>query len=179
MIWKLLDATVEALGDSFRFVPGEVRLNAIKSELIRRGFSTSMYYNADGVIIEKTHDLEVALLETSGAYDACTHNKETTDHVKVAYGLLAMLHSAAHSYKYADVKLFKKLAIPFVHVAKKKIRLWTLNLATNETYVLPRRRSCTVPTTNINCKENLMATANLMWELQVSYLSKWMDFLAY
>lgn len=111
---------VEASGDLYQFVPGEVRLNTIRNELIRRGLHTTTYYNADGIIIENKHNLEVVLLETSGAYDSCSSNKETTDHIKAAYGLLAMLHTAARLYNCADVELFKKLNIPFVHVAKKK-----------------------------------------------------------
>lgn len=91
-----MDAVVEASGDMYQFLPGEVRLNAIKNELIRRDLSATIYYNADGIIVESTHNLEVTLLETSGAYDSCSSNKETTDHVKAAYGLLAMLHTVAH-----------------------------------------------------------------------------------
>ncbi|CAO3657010.1 unnamed protein product [Mucor hiemalis] len=166
LVWKLMDAVVEACGDSFQFSPGEVRLNAIKSELVRRGLSTANYYNADGVIIDITHNMEVALLETSGAYGVCSSNKETTDHVKAAYGLLAMLHTVALSYNYADIQLFNELHIPFIHVTKKKIRLWTLNLTINKTYVLHRRRSCTVPITNTSCNDDIMATGNLMWELK-------------
>lgn len=100
-----------------------------------------MYYNADGIIIESKHNLKVALLQTSGAYDSCSSDNETTNHAKAAYGLLAMLHTAARLYNCADIELFKKLNIPFVHVTKKKIRLCTLNLATDKTYVLHRKRS--------------------------------------
>lgn len=51
-----MDAVVEASGDCYQFLPGEVHLNAIKNELTRRGLSTTTHYNADGIIIESVHN---------------------------------------------------------------------------------------------------------------------------
>lgn len=71
----------------------------MKEELVRLGLSLAMFYNANGVIINKSFDAELVLLETFGPFGACTNNKETTDHIKAAYGLLAMLHGIAYRFK--------------------------------------------------------------------------------
>lgn len=166
LIWRMLDVVAKSL-KGHQFVPGEVRLDAIKNELARRGLSLSSYYNADGLIIDDEYNVELVLLETSGPFGACNDNKETTDHIKAAYGLLAMLHTIAYRYNYADIELFKKLKISFIHAAGNKIRLWTLNLATSQLYILNRKRSCKVPIINKNCRNKFMAVVNMMWELQV------------
>ncbi|KAI9265521.1 hypothetical protein EDC94DRAFT_59148 [Helicostylum pulchrum] len=94
-----------------KFIPGETRLQEIKYQLEDRGLSTSKYYNADGMPF--------------GLKDI---KRETTDHVKGAYGLLAMIHKVAYSFIYADDDIFFRFKVYFIHATgkKKKIRLWVL-----------------------------------------------------
>ncbi|KAI8637963.1 hypothetical protein BD408DRAFT_352757, partial [Parasitella parasitica] len=47
--------------------------------------------------------LQLALLETTGPFSLKDITRETTDYVKAAYGLLAMLHKIAYSYSYQDL----------------------------------------------------------------------------
>lgn len=81
-----------------------------------------------------------------------------------------MLHTIAYKYNYADIKLFKKLKISFVHAARDKIRLWTLNLAASKLYILNRQRSCQVPPTHVNNKIKVVDVINMMWDLQVRFI---------
>lgn len=166
LIWRLFDVVVKFLPNCI-CIPGEVRLQAVRCELVRRGLSLSNFYNADGIIKYSKLNLELVLLETSGPFNKCSSNKKNTDHIKAAYGLLAMLNSIAYKYCYADVDLFKKLKVYFVHAAGDKVRLWSLNLATAKIYVLNRQRSSQVPVQSYGCKENVMAIVNMMWELKV------------
>ncbi|CAO3669138.1 unnamed protein product [Rhizopus stolonifer] len=157
LIWRILDAVAKS-SKGHRFIPGEVRLNAIKNELARRELSLSSYYNADGLIINDEYNAELVLLLVT--------TKKNFDHIKAAYGLLAVLHNIAYRYNYADIELFKKLKMSFVHVIGDKIRLWTLKLATSKLYILNRQRSCQVPITHENSKDKLMNVVNMIWELQ-------------
>lgn len=67
--------------------------------------------------------------------------KKTIDHIKAAYGIIAMLHSIADRFNFADVELFKKFKVVFFRAADKKIRLWTMNLVSTKVYVLNRVNS--------------------------------------
>lgn len=147
----MLDAVSNQL-PNHEFTPGEVRLQSINQELERQGLSKSSYYNADGIINDTQFDCELALLETSGPYGLDDKNRETKDYLKAAYGLLAMLHSVAHKYYYADIKIFKKFKVCFVQAANKKIRC----------------ESAIVPIDNTCCEEDLRKLINTMWSLQVS-----------
>lgn len=150
-----------------KFIPGETRLQAIKFELERRGLSASNYYNADGVLIDKSCDMELALLETSGPFGLKDITRETTDHVKAAYGLLAMIHKAAYSYIYADADIFFKLKVYFIHAAGEKIHLWSFGLVGKELYVFHRIQSAVLPLNHVNSKEEFKDITNMMWKLKV------------
>ncbi|KAI9273980.1 hypothetical protein EDC94DRAFT_510114, partial [Helicostylum pulchrum] len=104
LAWRLLDTVCSSLKE-YTFVPGKF------DDLIRREFSLAGYYNA-----------ELVLLETSGHFGACTNNKETIDHIKAAYRIIAMLHSI------------------------------TLDLVSAKLYFLNRVNSATVPTNHKECK---------------------------
>lgn len=155
LVWRILDIVTKSL-KGHRFIPSEIRLDAIKNELARRELNLSSYYNADGLITNDEYKVELILLETLGLFSACNNNKKTTYHINAAYGLLAILHAIAYRYNYADIEFFKKLKVSFVHAAGDKIRLWTLNLATSELCILNRQRSCQVPITYKNSRDKFM-----------------------
>lgn len=52
------------------------------------------------------------------------------DHIKAAYGLLSMLNYIAYRYSYADIGLFKKFKVSFVHVAEDKIKQFFFSVET-------------------------------------------------
>ncbi|GAA5810273.1 hypothetical protein MFLAVUS_003693 [Mucor flavus] len=52
VIGRFID-TVKMVTPYCKFIPDETGLQAIKFELERRGLSSSNYYNADGIILDK------------------------------------------------------------------------------------------------------------------------------
>lgn len=166
VIWRFID-TVKRVTPYCKFIPGETRLQAIKFELERQGLLLSNYYNADGILIDKSCDMELALLETTGPFGLKDITRETTDHVKAAYGLMAILHKVAYSYIYADADIFLKLKVYFIHPAGEKIRLWFFGLVSRELYVIYRIRSTVLPANYVDSKEEFEGITNMMWELKV------------
>ncbi|KAI7876495.1 uncharacterized protein EV154DRAFT_555722 [Mucor mucedo] len=81
---------------------------------------------------EKVSSSNVALWQNLGNINLIaalleTFNNESGSHIeislsteKAAYGLLSMLHAIAYQFNYADITLFKKMKVLFVHAAKKK-----------------------------------------------------------
>lgn len=51
----------------------------------------SQFYNADSVLRNKNHNLEVAILETTGPFKQYNAPKETQDYIKSGYGLVVVL----------------------------------------------------------------------------------------
>ncbi|KAI8369068.1 hypothetical protein BD560DRAFT_490071 [Blakeslea trispora] len=66
-----------------------------------------------GILIDKSRDMELVLLETTGPFGLKDITCETTDYVKAAYGLMTVLY---------------RLKVYFVHAAGEKIRLWFFGL---------------------------------------------------
>ncbi|KAI8092363.1 uncharacterized protein B0P05DRAFT_583618 [Gilbertella persicaria] len=165
VIFRFMDVVVDALPQC-EFMPGEVRLQAIKDELERQDLSTASYYNADGIIYDLISGVELMLLETSGPFGNNDIKRETKDYVKAAYGLLAMLHKIAHKYVYADIDIFKQLKVCFVHAANNKIRLWAFCLVSKQLYILNRIDSSVLPTDSSNAENDLKGMTNLFWKLK-------------
>lgn len=135
--------------------------------------STKSYYNADGIIFDNATKLELCLLETSGPFGLVNASRETTDHVKAAYGLLAMLHTIAYRFIYADIEVFKKLQICFVHAAQDRIRIWSFRLIDKELYVLNRVDSAVLPISHSDKFEDQFTNlVNLFWKLKVCRIQK-------
>ncbi|KAI7904174.1 uncharacterized protein BX663DRAFT_559893 [Cokeromyces recurvatus] len=134
-----------------KFIPGETRVQAINFELKRRGLSLSHYYNADGILLDKDFDLELVILETTGPFGLKDITRETTDHIKAAYGLLAMSHKIAYCYEYADANIFNKLKVYFIHAADERIRFRAV-----------------LPIDHTGTKKKFMDITNMMWELKTS-----------
>ncbi|KAI8977632.1 hypothetical protein BDF20DRAFT_820631, partial [Mycotypha africana] len=151
-----------------KLIPGETRVQAINFELKRRGPRLSHYYNADAIILDKVFDQELVILEMTGPYGLKDITGETTDHVNAAYGLLAMLHKIAFCYEYANVDLFKKLKVYFIHAAYKRIRFWYFGLVSEQLYVLDRVGSALLPIQHVGSKKEFMDVTNMMWELKSS-----------
>ncbi|KAL9549655.1 hypothetical protein MBANPS3_005113 [Mucor bainieri] len=166
-LWRMLDA-VKMVTSCCKFIPGETRLQAINFELRRRGLSLSNFYNADGILLDKEFDLEISILETSGPFALKDIKRETTDHIKAAYGLLAMLHRVAYLYEYADADTFKKLRVYFVHAADTKIRVWSFGLVSEQLYVLERIGSAILPVDHIDSMQEFKDVTNMMWDLKTS-----------
>ncbi|CAO3670687.1 unnamed protein product [Rhizopus stolonifer] len=90
------------------------------------------------------------------------------DQVKAVYGLLSMLHNIAHRFVHADIQVYQKLKICFVHAAQDRIRLWSFCLIDRELYVLNRVDSTVLPTSNSDqFKAEFMRLTNLFWKLKI------------
>lgn len=108
------------------------------------------------------------LLETSGASGNDDIRRETTDYVKAAYGLLALLHTVAYKYAYADIVIFNQLKVCFVHAANDKVRLWAFCLVSKELYVLNRADSSMLPTDPSKAENDFRSMTNLFWKVKIS-----------
>ncbi|KAI8885697.1 hypothetical protein K501DRAFT_179329, partial [Backusella circina FSU 941] len=97
VIFRFFDAVVSAT-PSCTFFPGETRLQAINKKLVILANERELIINTE---------LELCLLETSGPFGLIDISRETTDQVKAAYGLLAMLHTIAHQFVHADIQVYQ------------------------------------------------------------------------
>lgn len=145
-------------------------------DLERLEMSTKSYYNADGVIMDDDTGLKLCLLETSGPFGLIDVSRETTDQVKAAYGLLSMLHTIAHQFVHADIQVYQKLKICFVHAAQDRVILWSFCLIDKKLYLLNRVDSAVLPTSHSDqFKTEFMRFANLFWKLKVCKTQKVID----
>ncbi|RCH94343.1 hypothetical protein CU097_008848 [Rhizopus azygosporus] len=74
----------------------------------------SQFYNADGVLRNMNHNLEMAILETTGLLKQHNASKEMQDYIKSGYGLIAMLHAIGREYQYGSFDIFKQIGVFFV-----------------------------------------------------------------
>ncbi|GAA5800100.1 hypothetical protein HPULCUR_005522 [Helicostylum pulchrum] len=171
-IFQFFDATISAT-PSCMFYPGETRLKAISNELRRQELTSQSYYNADGIIFHIDSLLELCLLETTGPFGLVDIPRESNDQVKAAYGLLSMLHTIAYEFDHADIEIFRKQRIYFVHAAQNYIRLWSFSLVDKELYILTRIDSSSVPTSvSKNFEMEFKKVVNLFWKLKVRKTQK-------
>lgn len=70
---------------------------------------SSSYYNADGVIISSKHNIEIAIVETTGPFHLSNNPKETQGHIKAGYGLISMLHCIGRKFPYGNLDTFKRI----------------------------------------------------------------------
>lgn len=95
--------------------------------------------------------------------------RETTDHVKGAYGLLAMIHKVAYSFIYADDDIFFRFKVYFIHATgkKKKSVFGSFGLVSEKLYVFSRIRRAKLPASHIDFRKKFKDITNMMWELKV------------
>ncbi|CEG65882.1 hypothetical protein RMATCC62417_02569 [Rhizopus microsporus] len=109
---------------------------------------TSQFYNADGVLWNKNHNLEVAIFETTGPFKQYNAPKETKDYVKSGYSLVAMLHVIGREYQYGSFGIFKQIGVFFVQAT----------------------RSVGMPTHAQGSEESIRQLVNLFWLLKTLVL---------
>lgn len=104
--------------ETTRFQPGEVRLQAICDELKLVHKDNISYCNADGVIIYNKHNIEIAIVETTGPFRLSNNPKETQDSSKASYGLLSMLHCIGGKLPYGNFDTFKRIGVFFIQITR-------------------------------------------------------------
>ncbi|KAF7722194.1 hypothetical protein EC973_003548 [Apophysomyces ossiformis] len=94
---------------------GETFLKAMED------MGTSVNYNADDTGYLPRSGLEVLLLEVSRSYGTTDRAKHVYDHVKAAYGCIAMLKAILRKYQFAEPALIHDLHVVFLHASGKGI----------------------------------------------------------
>ncbi|KAI7890556.1 uncharacterized protein EV154DRAFT_538390 [Mucor mucedo] len=94
--------------------PGEVRLQAICDKLKLLHKDDKSYYNADGIMINNKHEIEIAIVETTGPFHFPNIPKETQDYIKA----VSMLHCIDRNFPYGDFGTFKKIGVFFIQVTR-------------------------------------------------------------
>lgn len=121
IIWPCIDDAFDAFSNDsrFTFLPGELNLKAFQD--LEAG------YKADGVGFYGGQ--EILLLETSGPYGNDDLPRHAYDHVKGAFGLMAMFRAIVNKYYHADIDMMNKLRLWFVHargirILLRKYQIW-------------------------------------------------------
>ncbi|CEG72711.1 hypothetical protein RMATCC62417_08222 [Rhizopus microsporus] len=115
----------------------------------------SQFYDADGVLRNMNHNLEVAILETTGLFKQHNAPKETQDYIKSGYGLVAMLHAIGREYQYGSFEILKQIGIFFVLATSTKLRIW---------------HSVGMPTRAQGSEESIRRLVDLFWLLRTLVL---------
>ncbi|RCH97838.1 hypothetical protein CU097_014689 [Rhizopus azygosporus] len=111
------------------------------------------------------NQLEILLLETSGAYGNNNATKIDFDNHKGMYGLLAMLKEIASTYNFARIECFYKLRVYFVQAANKSLYLWSLRYLEGDVYEMWREEKIEVDD-NFNNKDSIVPMIQFLWNLK-------------
>ncbi|KAG0165417.1 hypothetical protein DFQ28_008731 [Apophysomyces sp. BC1034] len=158
-IWPLVKASTEAAGTSLGFRPGETHLHAMTCS------KNDVQYKADGVAYLRKSQLEVLLLEVSGAYDGNDRPRQVFDHIKGAFGATAMLRAILSKYCYADPKLLPKIQVLFVHARKQHTRVWSMKAKESGEVCFFERVAKTFMPVDVGDAANIVEVANFFWLL--------------
>ncbi|KAI9253503.1 hypothetical protein BDA99DRAFT_172190 [Phascolomyces articulosus] len=114
------------------FRTGETDLKSVST------IKSDIKYNADGVLYLDGSHLELLLLEVSQAHGhSVDKHKHVYDHLKGAYGCIAMLNKIITTYKYGSRELVQNLRVLFLHASGRDdcLRLWIMRPSLNGTVV--------------------------------------------
>ncbi|KAG1139478.1 hypothetical protein G6F37_010271 [Rhizopus arrhizus] len=161
IIWPIIDRLSKMI-ETTRFQPGGVRLQAICDELKLVHKDNSSYYNADGVIINNKHNIEIAAVETTGPFHLSNNSKETQDYIKAGYGLISILHCIDRKLPYGNFDTFKRIGVFFIQVTPTKLRIWRVLMPHSKLYIKNCIGSVEVPTAARTSEENLRKLVNLL-----------------
>ena len=76
-------------------------------------------YLADAAACLEAQEIELLLMEASGAFNNNNLSKHVYDHVNGAFGCCSMLNAILKKYEYADEKFVKNLFVVFLHASGK------------------------------------------------------------
>lgn len=127
LIYPFLKAIINAIDSNnygCTFLPGKEPLASMSKQLKLSGQQEDdrNCYKADGVFrLLKLCNIEVLLLEASGAYGSTDKTKKPFDHHKGMFDMLPMLKSTLDEFRYASVEIFDEVKVLFIHAAGKQI----------------------------------------------------------
>ncbi|KAF7723316.1 hypothetical protein EC973_002113 [Apophysomyces ossiformis] len=122
-------------------------------------------YKADGVAYLKKSQVEVLLLEVSGAYDGNDKPRQVFNHIKGAFGATAMLRAILSKYCYADPKLLPKVQVLFVHARKQHIRIWSMKTKESGEVCFFERVAKAFMPVDMGDAANIVEVASFFWLL--------------
>ncbi|KAI9250220.1 hypothetical protein BDA99DRAFT_523188 [Phascolomyces articulosus] len=136
IVWPCIDAAVDSISNKkFKALPGEINMKA---------FSTlDSEYKADGLCF--FNGKEILVLETSGPYNNGDDPRHAYDHIKGAFGLLAMFRSFVNLYHHADLNTLQQLRLWFLHARGDSMHLWALQMPAANIFILERIAKAIVP----------------------------------
>ncbi|OBZ83010.1 hypothetical protein A0J61_08944 [Choanephora cucurbitarum] len=167
-IWQLLKAVSKFSSNSSLFFQiGEYKLESIKHEIERRNDDKlkDCSYNADGchTTIVGGKNVELSLLEVTGAFGITDVSRGTKDHIKGCFGALAMLQEIAHLFSFGSIEAFYSIRVFFVQALNQDIRLWSLEQVSKGVCVMELIETATVPTNFADIETYIRDICNLMW----------------
>ncbi|KAG1146494.1 hypothetical protein G6F37_004663 [Rhizopus arrhizus] len=153
-VWPMVELSAETTNNSdISFVPGEYILHSSVEE-----------YKADAVVLLEQYDVELCLVETSGAYKINDAPRFGYDHVKGCFGALTLLNAIIKKYHNAKLDSILRLVIPFVHIRGDSVHLWGLELCSEKLYAFKKLYKCQIPT-SWEGQESILSTGVLFYNL--------------
>ncbi|CAO3638030.1 unnamed protein product [Cunninghamella blakesleeana] len=163
IVWPLMDLLTS---DEVVFECGEYILKSMKEECKRRiddpNVLKNSQYKSDGSFLYNG-DIEIGLLEVSGAYGNNDIKRHTKDHIKAGFGMLAMLNNLAHKYKFGSFDIFSSIRLFFIHVKDKRLRLWSFEMASSGIYIMNMIDHVNLPSEKETCEHDLRHLIKLLW----------------
>ncbi|CAO3612629.1 unnamed protein product [Mucor hiemalis] len=152
ILWPILNSMTKSIPQT-KFKLGEIKLEAISQEL-KLVNDHRHFYNADGILLNLHHNIEIAILETTGPLLFQNDHKEAQDYIKAGYGLVSMLHVIGRKFYYGDLDIFKRIGVFFVQATPIIVRIWRVSLQLKELHVLSWISSVEEPAGTISFGEN-------------------------
>ncbi|KAG0181175.1 hypothetical protein DFQ29_009135 [Apophysomyces sp. BC1021] len=142
IVWPCLEAVVQYFSETttsatIEFDTGEVALQSMSS---RDEFTR---YIADGIVL--INDFEIVVLETSGAYGNDKRSRHGFDHIKGAFGAMAMFHAVAKRYYGAKVETLCNLEVFFVHARGMSLHVWAVSMPSENIYTMKQISKADIP----------------------------------
>ncbi len=120
-VWPMVELSAETTNNNnISFVPGKYILHSSVEE-----------YKADAVVLLEQYDVELCLVETSGAYKINDAPRFGYDQVKGCFGALIILNAIIKKCHNAKFDSVLQLAVPFVHIRVTQIMHMTCKFNLN------------------------------------------------
>ncbi|CAO3637886.1 unnamed protein product [Cunninghamella blakesleeana] len=163
IVWPLMELLTS---EEVVFECGEYILKSMKEECKRRIDDSHVLknsqYKSDGCFLYNDN-IEIGLLEVSGAYGNNDIKRHTKDHIKAGFGMLAMLNNLARKYKFGSFDIFSSIRFFFIHVKEKRLRLWSFEMANSGIYIMNMIDHVNLPSDREICEHDIRHLIKLLW----------------
>lgn len=106
---------LRSTGDQVTFLPGEIELQVMSTQLNSQGLTDGRYrYCADGIIsVDDFFGLEILLTEVSSGFGNSDTSEISFDHHKAMFGMLSMIRTLAQRYNKGSLGISFMLMVTF------------------------------------------------------------------